>query len=237
MSKITAKNATVLINGYHLSTYAMSYEAESSVDPVDATGFRDGSKNFVPGLSTAKISADMMWDLEVGKVHTALGALGTGLVTIIPETYVIGTPSISMPYMQATYTPQGETSSLLKIGNVSLESYGNNNGIEYGKTLFSGIVTDEFDGTAVDNAAGTSVKYSAILHVYLPAATDTYEIKVQDSSNNSTWTDLCTFTADGSTLGAERKVGTAVKRYRRITTTRTGTDDDNFGFTVVLYTI
>lgn len=237
MSKITAKNATVLINGYYLSTYATSYEAESSVDPVEATGFRDGSKNYTPGMLTAKISADMMWDQATAKVHTALGALGNGIITIIPETYVIGTPSISLPYMQATYTPQGETTSLLKIGNVSFESIGNNNGIEFGNTLYSGTVTDDFDGATYNNAAATSAKYSAILHVFTPATADTYEIKVQDSTNGTLWTDLCTFTADGSAIVSERKTGTAVKQYRRITTTRTGTDGDDFGFAVVLYTV
>ena len=48
--KTSAKNASILINGNLFSTYVTSYEAEASVEPIEATGFLDGSKNYVPVL-------------------------------------------------------------------------------------------------------------------------------------------------------------------------------------------
>lgn len=236
MSKISAKNTSILINGNLFSTYVTAYETESTVDAIEATGFLDGSKNYVPGQQTAKISADMLWDAATGKVHDAMKTPGTGVVTIIPELAAVAGNSISLPYMQANYNPKGETSSLITIGTIDFESYGSNYGIEYGKVLYSGAVTTTTTGTSVDNAAATTGQYSAILHVYNKTTSDTYVVKVQDSSDNSTWTDLCTFTADGTSITAERKTGTSVKRYRRAVATVTGTNGDSFGFTVVLYT-
>lgn len=236
MSKISAKNASIFINGNLFSTYVTSYEAESSVEAIEATGFLDGSKNYIPGIQTAKISADMMWDAATGKVHDAMKTPGTGYVSIIPEAATVGGDSISLPYMQSNYNPKGETSSLITIGSIGFESYGSNYGVEYGKVLYSGAVTTTTTGTSVDNSVSTTSRYSAILHVYSKTTSDTYVVKVQDSSDNSTWTDLCTFTADGTAITAERQTGTSVKRYRRAVATVTGTNGDSFGFTVVLYT-
>lgn len=235
--KTSAKNASILINGNLFSTYVTSYETEATVEPIEATGFLDGSKNYVPGMQTAKISADMMWDAATDKVHDAMSALGTGIVTIIPELAAVGGNSISLPYMQSNYNPKGETSSLITIGTIGFESSGSNFGVEFGKVLYSGTVQDSVTGTTVDNAAATSSKYAAILHVYTPTLADTYSVVVEDSTDGNTWTTLCTFTLDGQTITAERLTGTSVKRYRRAVATVTGTDGDGFGFSVVLYSI
>ena len=235
--KTSAKNASILINGNLFSTYVTSYETESSVEPIEATGFLDGSKNYVPGQQTAKVTCDMMWDAATDKVHDAMNALGTGIVTIVPELAAIGGNSISLPYMQANYNPKGETSSLITIGSIAFESSGSNFGVEYGKVLYSGVINDTTTSTVVDNAAATTAKYAAVLHVYTPTIADTYAVVVEDSTDNNTWTTLCTFTADGQTITAERLTGTGVKRYRRVTATVTGTDGDDFGFVVVLYSI
>jgi hypothetical protein len=235
--KTSAKNASILINGNLFSTYVTSYEAEASVEPIEATGFLDGSKNYVPGQKTAKITADMMWDADTDKVHDAMNALPSGIVSIIPELAAVAGPSISLPYMQANYNPKGETSSLITIGSIGFESSGSNFGVEFGKVLYSGVVTDTTTGTTVDNGAATSTRYSAVLHVYTATTADTYEVKVEHSTDGNTWATLCTFTADGQTVTAERITGTSVNRYRRAVATVTGTDGDDFGFTVVLHTL
>ena len=235
--KTSAKNASIFINGNLFSTYVTSYEAEATVEPIEATGFLDGSKNYVPGQKTAKLTCDMMWDAATDKVHDAMNALGTGIVTIIPETAAVGGNSISLPYMQANYNPKGETSSLITIGSIAFESTGTNFGVEFGKVLAAGVITDTTEGTTVNNAAATSGKYAAILHVYTPTVSDTYEVTVEDSTDGNTWTTLCTFTLDGQTITAERLTGTSVKQYRRAVATVTGTDGDDFGYSVVLYSI
>ena len=62
MPKISAKNATILINGYNFSTYFSSFDIESSMNPANVTGFGDGSANFIPTLPSGKISGSVFWD-------------------------------------------------------------------------------------------------------------------------------------------------------------------------------
>jgi hypothetical protein len=237
MAKISAKNATILINGSKFSTFTTAYEITDTVDPLEATGFADESKNYVPGLKTARITADMLWDSTATTgVHAKLSNSGqTGLFTLLPEMYAIGTPSISLPYMQTSYRPQADVAAILQIGTIEFESYGSNNGIENGVALYSGTITDTTTSSSFDNGAATTTGYSGIVHVWTPASADSYAIKIQHSANNSTWADLATFTVNGQSITAERKTGTSVNRYRRIVATRTGSAGDSFGFSVVLY--
>lgn len=237
MAKLSAKDATLLINGNKLSPNATAYEVTSTVEPVEATGFGEGSKNYIPGLATAKVSVDMLWNSD--SVHDVLKTSGqTGNVTLLPEPYVAGCPSISLPFMQSNYTPQGSPDSILKIGSIGFESSGVNIGVEHGLALHQAAVTATTTGTAVDAGAATSGAYSAILHVWSKTTTDTYAVEIQDSSNGTTgWATVISFTLDGTAISSERITGTgAVKQYRRAKLTRTGTSGDSFGATVVLTT-
>ena len=240
MAKITAKNATVLINGSKFSTYATAYEVTAQVDPLDATGFSDECKNYIPGMAVGKMTLDMMWDKTTTTgIHPKLYNTGqTGNVTIIPEAYVLGGAALSLPYTQTTYGPQADVSEIIKIGTVEFESYGNNNGLEFCAVLANATITATTTGSSVNNSAATTVKYAAVLHVWTPTSTDTYVVKVQHSTDNSTWADLAAFTLNGKTITSERLTGTGtVNQYRRVLATRTGAAADPFGFTVVLYAV
>jgi hypothetical protein len=234
--KITAKDATVLINGYKLSTFTTAYEAVAGVDPVEITGFGDGSHNFTPGQNISSMALDMLWSSTAGDVHTALGALTSGQVTIIPEVYALGCPSFSMPFMQENYNPGGDPSSAIKVGSIKFDALGNDAKLFFGVILQQGSITDTLTGASVldpSNAAQTAA-CGAVLHIWTAAAADTYVVKVQHSANDSTWADLITFTADGSTITSERQVvasGT-INKYRRVLATRTGSAGNTFGFSV-----
>lgn len=237
MAKQTGKNAIILIGGYSLSTYASAYSAEQQVSPVEVTGFTDESKNYIPGLATAKMSIDMMWSTEAGTVHAALGAAGgSGIVTLVPEGYSLGAPSLSMPYLHTTYTPKSAPDARIDVGAIDFESYGNNAGVENGVMLAHGTITATTTGTGVDDPTGAAVtaSCSASLHIWTACAADTYVVKVQHSANNSTWADLLTFSADGSAITSERQsiASGTINRYRRVIATRTGSADNPFGFSV-----
>jgi hypothetical protein len=240
MAKQTGKNAIILIGGYSLSTYASAYTVDESATPIVVTGFSDESKNYIPGIATAKMSINMMWSSAAGTIHDALGAAaGTGIVTLVPEGYTLGAASLSFPYLHTTYSPQSSPDARIDIGTIDYESYGNNAGIENGVMLAHGTVTATTTGTGVDDPSGAAVTAAcdAALHIWTACAADTYVVKVQHSANNSTWADLITFTADGSAITSERQTvasGT-INRYRRILATRTGAAADPFGFSVHFY--
>lgn len=236
MSKVAAKNAIILINGYNLSTYATAFEANTDTGVIDVTGFSDASKNFIPGLPTAKIQADMLWSSTAGAVHTALHDFGEHHVTILPEGYTAGNPSLSMPYTQATYNPKGTPDSALSVGSIQFESYGNNDGVEFGKVLYHGTITNTLTGTGYQfNTDQVTARCSATLHIWSLCAADTYVVKVQDCATvDGSYNDLITFTANGSAVLSERQTvasGT-IDKFVRVLATRTGSAGNSFGFTV-----
>jgi hypothetical protein len=237
MAKISGKNALILVGGYALSTYASAYEVSSEAGPVEVTGFGDGSKNFIPGLPSAQMSVDMMWDSAAGAVHTALAsASSTGIATIVPEGYVLGNNSLSMPYLKTTYSPKSSPEARIDVGSIVFVSSGDNVGIENGWMLAHATITNTATGTGVLDPADAAVTgiCGASLHIWLAAAADTYVVKVQHSTNNSTWADLITFTANGSALTSERQTvasGT-INKYRRVIATRTGAAANPFGYSV-----
>jgi hypothetical protein len=182
------------------------------------------------------MAIDMMWDSATGKVHDWLATPGQDiLATVIPETYALGCDALSIVALQGNYTPAADIGGVIRVGTIELHSRGDNYGLEAGKVLHHATITNTTTSTVVDNAAATSTRYSAILHIWTPTTADTYAVKIQDSADNNTWADLATFTLDGQTTAAERLTGTAVDQYRRIVATRTGAGANPFGFTVVLF--
>lgn len=236
MTKYSAKNAIILIGGYNLSTYATAFETESNVNPIDVTGFTDASKNFIPGQLSGSIKADMLWSSTAGAVHTALHDFTSRHVTILPLGYALGNHSISMPYVQANYGAKGDPSSAVQVGTLSFESYGDNNGVEDGWVLAHGTITNTTTGTGyqVSSAQVTSI-CAATLHIWTACAADTYVVKVQDCATvDGVYSDLITFTADGSAITSERQTlasGT-IDKFVRVLATRTGSAGNSFGFSV-----
>jgi len=237
MPKVSAKNSIILINGYNFSTYYNSFDVENSINPVDVTGFTDVSKNYIPGIYSGKISGNVFWDSAALKTHAALKSMPTGYVTIIPEGYVLGNSSISLPFMQAQYNPKGSPDAAIEIGTLDFESYGADSAVTSGAMLQHGTITATTTTTSVLDLldAAVTAKCSATLHIWTACVADTYVVKVQHSTAVATgFADLITFTANGSAITAERQAvasGT-VNKYRRVVATRTGAAGNTFGFSV-----
>lgn len=242
MGKTVAKNAIILINGYALSPLITAFSTDANVNPIDVTGFTDGSHNFIPGALAASMKLDCLWDSTSNSIHDVLKAVSAnGACTLLPEGYAVGNPTISLPFMQANYAPQGTPMSELKVGSIDLQSYGSNVGLEAGVALFHGTITTTTSSAGVLDPTGASVTAAcgATLHCWgTPLPTDRYVVIVEHSTAVSTgYTTLMTFVADGSTRTVERQtvVSGTIKKYRRITATRTGTSADPFGFSVHFY--
>jgi hypothetical protein len=237
MAKIAAKNSIILIGGYNLSTYATAYETQANVNPIDVTGFTDGCKNFIPGLQSAVILTDVLWSSTAGATHAALKDFASANVTILPEGYALGNMSISLPYVQANYSPKGTPDSAISVGSINFVSRGDNEGVEHGKVLAHATITDTATGTAYElNSSGdVSASYSGTLHVWSLCAADTYVVKIQTcETTGGTWDDIVTFTMNGSAIGSER-IATAtgtVHKYVRALATRTGSAGNSFGYSV-----
>jgi hypothetical protein len=239
MAKISAKNSIILINGYNFSTYATAYEASHDTGMIDVTGFTEGGQNFIPGLPVGHLSADVLWDSTATTgIHAVLSSMPNGAITILPEGYVLGNPSISMPFTQGNYSPSGEPAGAVRAGTLNFEAYGGTNvGVEAGVVLAHATVTGATTtGTGFVDPTGAHVHgiCGATLHIWTKLASETVGVKVQHCSTiGGAYADLVTFTANGSALTAERQVVATgqIEQYRRVLVTKSSTSQ-SFGYTV-----
>jgi hypothetical protein len=97
-------------------------------------------------------------------------------------------------------------------------------------------ITNTTNFASVNNGAPTTASGIAYLQVITPPAADTYSIKVQHATDDSTWVDLCTFTANGSVKTSERQAtmtSATIRQYIRAQATRAGANAQNFKLAIV----
>jgi hypothetical protein len=159
--------------------------------------------------------------------HSALKGLTTSdrQMTYLRGT-TLGSPAASMIGKQLNYDGGLATDGSLTFGvNGSANAYG----LDWGINLTAGKLThgSATNGTSVDQTVvSTAFGWTAYLHVFAFTGTSV-TVKIQDSADNSAWTDLAgaSFTA-ATAIGAERispgATSTAtVRRYVRVATTGT----------------
>jgi hypothetical protein len=208
-----------------------------NTNPSDVTGFGDGSHNSINGLKSGEVTINMLWDSS-DVTETLLTTTNADNVTIIPEGYALGNPSLSMEYYQANCDVSGSASGdALQCGSIRLVTRGTEE-LELGQALHHGAVTVSTTDTGInDPGQGTqeiTAACSAVLHVWQATTTDSYVVEVQESTDNATFANIITFTLNGQVLGSERveRASAALEPYRRVVATRTGAAAESFGFTV-----
>jgi hypothetical protein len=241
MAKLSSKNALVMVGGYALAPNAFSYSVEGPmVETIDVTGFAEGSQNFTPGASAGKVTCNFYWNNDAGATNLALKTPGARVVTIMPEGYTLGTNALSLNAISNSFNAAGEAQgSPITVQSVEFNAYSNYYSVMGGWMLAHQSITNTTTTTGVldpSNAAASAV-CAASLHVWALCAADTYAIKVQHSSDDSSYSDLLSFTLNGSALGAEvvKVASGTVNKYRRVVATRTGAAGNTLSFSVFFW--
>jgi hypothetical protein len=233
----------VLFGGSNLSGDARSLSSiGTSYDRVDATGWTDaGLKEYLMGMGDnmfgpfqAMLNAAVA---DVGPVrpgvHTALSALGDPLATAVigmGENPTIGAPAFSTETSQTSYTATAANADVVLVNGDFTTKAGAGTIGGWGQVLAVGTSYSSSQNLgSLDGAAATSNGFIAFLHIEQSVgamAANEWEVKIQDSANDSTFADIGAFTLDGSAAGAERISATGtVRRYVRAVLTKTdGTD-------------
>ena len=180
------------------------------------------------------MSVNGWFDNSAGKAHAAYlssSKLPTGDRAV---TYLIGDaitePSFFLNAKQAEYNVARSTGSAL----ATTASFASNatsaagNGIQFGVMLDAGqtTYTSSTDGTTVDQSSSSAAGSAACLQFESGSSVSSFVVKVQHSTNGSSWSDLIVFTTiSADTPTAEIKISSGtVNRYVRLTTTLSGTN-------------
>lgn len=233
---VHGKGTAVLVNQYDLSAYFNSVDVAQTIDTAETTAFGGSAKSYIPGLADATLSISGLFATDAtgsdAILATALGAATTPLVTVAYESGAIGKRAVVAKAHETNYavsTPVGDVVSVTADFNASTDATTNvTYGLRTGVMLTAGasIAFGSLGNLAsVDNTASSAAGGFANLHVTANSITGgATTIKVQHSTDNSTWADLITFSAvSASTLASQQSaVSGTVNRYLRATASTAG---------------
>jgi hypothetical protein len=220
MAFIHGKNAVVLHGAYALTSFLNDGSISASVETAETTAFGNSAKTFVTGLKDGTLSASGMFDgaaSAVDEVLTAsIGSDSLSPVTFAPNGAVIGQRVV---LLQAKTTSYDVSSPVGDVVSVSYDAQADG-GLDHGVSLADlASISATTNSTSNDNTASTANGGLAQVHVTVNSRSSNSTIKVQHSSDNSTWADLASFTVVATTITTSERVavvaGTTVNRYLR----------------------
>jgi hypothetical protein len=220
------KNTRVYIDAYDFSTYFNDASASTSVDTAETSAFGTDAKTYITGHTDGTISLAGMFE---GTASTGtdqyfasiLGSTTKQKVIVASEGHILGGRIVAIEADTTTY----EVSS--PIGDVVQASaeFQADEGVGHGVLLSNGsAITATGNGTSVDEGAATTNGGVGYLSVPANTRNGNITVKIQASADNSTFTDLITFTVvTGATTTSQRvEVTGTVARYLRVNYTVAG---------------
>jgi len=191
---------------------------------LGVTGIDKDAYERILGLADGQVVFASFWN-DAGNVPQLRSMPDADVITSYYAGTAIGNAAASITAKKSDQgVNRGEDGSLV----LSTSAQANGYPLEWGVQLTNGKQTFASSGTAapVDYGAASNFGGVAYLHVF-SIASGTATVKVQHSSDNSTYADLITFTAAPAAT-SERKataaITTTVNRYTSVTITGTFTN-------------
>lgn len=220
------KNVRIFVDEYDFSAYFNDMSASTTVDTAETSAFGTSAKTYIPGHKDGTVSLSGMFEgtADTGTddfFSSVLGSSTKQQVIIAPEGHTNGTRAIAL---QADSTSYEASSPIGDVVQASVE-FQSNEGVEHGVILSSGsAVTATGNGTSVSNGAATTNGGVGFLSVPANDRNGAITVKIQQSADDATFTDLITFTAVSTeTATFERvEVTGTVQQYLRVNYTVAG---------------
>jgi hypothetical protein len=230
---ISSQNVKVFVDEFNLTDSLKSYSVPDTVEVYDDTCFGEGSHTYVPGLDDGSCSLDGLYKVGAGETDAVFEALKgratDPIITIFMEGSDVGDVGRLVKAKETSYEIETPVGGLVGV-TVEFQADG---GIEYAKVLHDDEtpVTATGNGTAVNNGAATVLGYVAHLHVTTASASDTLDVDIEHSTDNTVWAALDSFT-QATAATKERISGTGtVNQYVRAVWTIGGASP-SFNFAV-----
>lgn len=222
------KGVAVFIDQYDFSAYFKDLTNSNTVETAETTAFGDSAKKYIVGLKDGGVTLSGYFESTDSTgtdqyFASVLGSTTNQKVIVAPEGHSNGARASMLISNATSYEVSGAIADVVGA-NAEFQS---TSGVDHGVILSSGsAVTSTGNGTAVDNSASSSNGGVAYLSIPTNTRNGNITIKVQQSADNSTFTDLVTFTTVTSTQKTSERVevaaGTSVARYLRVSYTVAG---------------
>lgn len=223
MAKQTGIGANLWIDAFNVTGDVGAVDAiNSSRTQIDVTDIEHDFVERLPGIGDGSISFSGFYNASAGGLHQAYGsAFGTAIsiVTVALGT-AIGSPAASIGAARVSYNvTRGADGSLATSAQADS---GIGYGTDWGFLLAGRASTTGTATVTVDNGAASSAGAQAYLHVVSVQA-GTVTVIVQDSPDNSSFTNVTglsfTATSAGTAQYLATAAGASIARYLRYNVT------------------
>lgn len=223
MPFVHGSKISVLLNGTDVSAFLNNIDQSIGVENSETTTFGGVAKQFVNGHLDGTVSASGFWDGAAGAIDPIMaGLLGTSTAAVLSAcddgATVAGNRAL---VVQGHDTSYQITSAVGDAVAVSLEMQvdGTGNSGAYRGQVLAPLTTyaTSVNTAALDNLASSANGLVANLHITSNSVSTT--VKIQHSTDNVSWVDLITFTANAGTGGEHKTTTGTVNRYLRVNVT------------------
>lgn len=231
MSFVLGNVSRVFVNEQAVSSTIAGWAATHSRAGSDVTTIVEGGNRFVPGLMSGTLTLrgpqDSTGQTLHGEIAAAIGVDNSVIATVCPYGTAIGSFAITVLGDPAEWGIDAQVADAVGYSFTATAD----ESVDMGFVLHAlGAETVDGNGASVDRGALSLNGGVAAIHTTAYAGLTGAIIKVQHSTDNSTWADLITFT-NITGVSSERKFlakGTTVNRYVRVVTDVTGTGSVTF---------
>ncbi len=226
------KEISFFINGHNIADAITEFSFEGDAEELDATtvaasgAFRTYVRGFKEGIleTTGIFDSDTVTDDEIHDILSAAWVAGTNnILTASRGTIAVGSEAIMMDGPQLTYEIPMNVGELI-MSNATFRADDNFN---FGVFLMNALqASGTNNGTSYDGTAATTNGGFMQVHLFNDDASDV-DVKIQDSANNSDWTDLSgavVLNLSATHASGSVAVTGTVRRYLRAVATVTGGD-------------
>jgi hypothetical protein len=233
MANRHGKDTKVILGKYDLSAYLNEATPSMSLETAETSTFGASAKTYIMGQNDGTVSFKGLFDGDATAISAIFedvinndltppftlaydgGFAFTGSPNVYGRSCTIGLGK------QTSYEISAPVSDVVSLSG----DFQVTGGLRQGVIVAGGrAITTTPDNTGgVDGTAASTLGYTANLHVTANTRSTSTTIKLQHSTDNSTWVDLATFTAvSASTITSEQLTGSGtVNRYLRANTVLT----------------
>lgn len=235
MAKQSGLRSNIYVDGYNISgDYQSIGRMSGGPAVIVTTGIDKDAYERIGGQRDGALDATTYYNPDTDHSHLVLRSLPL-TDRVISYFHLPSAETFSLVAKQGNYDPTRAADGSLTC---SVNAMANGYGAEWGHDMTAGPRTDTgaTNGASYDTAASAAFGAQFWLHKFAFTGTDV-TVKIQDSADNSAWTDLAAgaFTQITTTTPSAERIQTArtatVRRYLRVVTVSTG------GFTSLSFAV
>lgn len=222
MSFVLGNAGRVLVDDLSWSGFVRGWSFSTQRSVHDVTVLTNTARAYIPGLVEASFELDGLWDPTPDLEGSTYRTSGIVPFSIMPDGITIGNPAYIGSAMGAEVAAESPVDEITKLA-VSATISGP---LERGVVLKPlSAISSSGSEAGVDNGSSTSGGGRAVLHVTANTRDGGSTLKIEHSSDGSTWSDLMTFAVvpASTTTSESKEVTGTVNRHIRATSTVGGT--------------